>query len=164
MRGGGVFHCPFCHRWELRDRPLVVYGRDEVAEQQAALLRGSTDQVTVVDPAEVTKLRIEEDEVRAVICHDGSEVPCDGVLVRAPLRRRGRLAESVGLELTDAGLVVVDSLGCTSVPGIHAAGDIAVAPQHVAVALGSGHLAGVMATREILLARMASRDRVVGRE
>jgi thioredoxin reductase len=24
--GGAVFHCPFCHGWEVRDRPVVVYG------------------------------------------------------------------------------------------------------------------------------------------
>ncbi len=34
--GGAVFHCPFCHGWEVRDRPLVVYGDGTVAEQRAA--------------------------------------------------------------------------------------------------------------------------------
>jgi choline dehydrogenase-like flavoprotein len=29
--GGAVFHCPFCHGWDVRDRPLVVYGAGEVA-------------------------------------------------------------------------------------------------------------------------------------
>jgi thioredoxin reductase len=39
------------------------------------------------------------------------------------------------------------------VPGVYAAGDLAVAPQQVAIALGSGHLAGVIAARELLLGR-----------
>jgi thioredoxin reductase len=153
--GGAVFHCPFCHGWEVRDRPLVVYGEPAVAERQAALLRGWTDDVTVVDPGEVAGLRVEDGSLRAVVRHDGSEIPCEGVLVHAPLRPRGRLPERLGLELTEQGLVAVDGLARTSVPGVYAAGDVAVAPQQVAIALGSGHLAGVVAVRELLLGRAA---------
>jgi thioredoxin reductase len=151
--GGGVFHCPFCHGWEMRDRPLAVCGSGPTAERQAALLRGWTDDVTLVDPAEVGGLRAEDGAVRALLLHDGSEVPCEGVLVHAPLRPRGDLPERLGLELTENGLVAVDGLGCTSVPGVYAAGDVAVAPQQVAIALGSGHLAGASAVRELLLGR-----------
>lgn len=151
--GGAVFHCPFCHGWEVRDRPVVVYGEDAVAERVVPLLRGWTDDVTVVDPADVAGLRVDGGTVQAVVRHDGSEVACEAVLVHAPLRRRGRLPEQLGLELTDNGLVAVDGLGSTSVPGVYAAGDIAVAPQQVAIAIGSGHLAGAMAVRELLLGR-----------
>jgi thioredoxin reductase len=151
--GGGVFHCPFCHGWEVRDRPLVVYGDGETAEFQAALLRGWSADVTVVAPDEAAGLRAEHGAVRAVVLRDGSEVPCEAVLVHAPLRRRDRLPERLGLALADDDLVAVDALARTSVPGVYAAGDVAVAPQQVAIALGSGHLAGVAAVRELLLGR-----------
>jgi thioredoxin reductase len=151
--GGGVFHCPFCHGWEVRDRPVVVYGTGEVADQQATLLAAWTDDVTVVDPGDVAELRAEEGSLQAVVRRDGSEVRCDAVLVHAPLSRRDALPERLGLALTDAGLVAVDALARTSVPGVYAAGDLAVAPQQVAIALGSGHLAGIVATRELLLGR-----------
>jgi thioredoxin reductase len=151
--GGAVFHCPFCHGWEVRDRPLVVCGDGAMAERQAALLRGWSSDVTVVRPGEVAGLRGEAGTVRAVVRHDGSEVACEAVLIHAPLRRRGRLPERLGLTLTEEGLVAVDALARTSVPGVYAAGDVAVAPQQAAVALGSGHLAGVSATRELLLGR-----------
>ena len=151
--GGAVFHCPFCHGWEVRDRPLVVYGRGDVAERQAALLQGWTDDVTVVDPDEVAGLRVEAGRMRALVRRDGSEVPCVAVLVHAPLRPRSRLPERLGLALTDDCLVAVDGSARTSMPGVYAAGDVAVAPQQVAIALGSGHLAGVIAARELLLGR-----------
>jgi thioredoxin reductase len=151
--GGAVFHCPFCHGWEVRDRPVVVYGPGEVADRLAALLAAWTDDVTVVEPGDVTGLRVEDGALQAVVRRDGSEVRCDAVLVHAPLRRRDALPERLGLTLTDTDLVVVDALARTSVPGIYAAGDLAVAPQQVAIALGSGHLAGVVATRELLLGR-----------
>jgi thioredoxin reductase len=151
--GGAVFHCPFCHGWELRDRPLVVYGEGEVAEHQAALVRGWSRDVTMVAPGEVAGLRVEDGTVRAVVRRDGSEVACEAVLVHAPLRRRDRLPERLGLALTDHDFVAIDAFGRASVPGVYAAGDLAVAPQQVAVALGSGHLAGVVAVRELLLGR-----------
>jgi thioredoxin reductase len=154
--GGGVFHCPFCHGWEVRDRPLVVYGDGATAERLAALLRGWSADVTVVAPDEVAALRAEHGAVRAVVLRNGSEVPCEAVLVHAPPRRRDRLPERLGVALTDEDLVAVDGVAGTSVPGVYAAGDIAVAPQQVAIALGSGHLAGVAAVRELLLGRTAA--------
>ena len=149
--GGAVFHCPFCHGWDVRDRPLVVYGAGEIAEQQAGLLSAWSDDVTIVAPDELQGLRIENGTLRAVVRHDGSEVRCDAVLVHAPLRQRNDLAERLGLEMTETGLVAVDAQLRTSIPGVYAAGDLAVAPQQVAIALGSGHLAGVIVTRELLL-------------
>ncbi len=148
--GGAVFHCPFCHGWDVRDRPVVVYGAGEVADRQATLLAAWTDDVTVVDPGDVGGLRVEDGALQAVVCRDGSEVRCDAVLVHVPPRRRDALPERLGLALTDTGLVAVDAQARTSVPGVYAAGDLAVAPQQVAIALGSGHLAGVVATRELL--------------
>jgi thioredoxin reductase len=149
--GGAVFHCPFCHGWEVRDRPIVVYGEAETAERQAALVGAWSDEVTIVEPADFARLRVEDGELRAVVRRDGSEVRCDAVLIHAPLRHRGRLAESLGLALTEAGLVEVDARGRTSVPGVLAAGDLAVAPQQVAIAMGSGHLAGITAVAELVV-------------
>jgi len=151
--GGAVFHCPFCHGWEVRDRRVVVYGAGEVADRGATLLAAWTDDVTGVDPDDVAGVRVEDGALQAVVRRDGSEVRCDAVLVHAPLRRRDALPERLGLALTDTGLVAVDAQARTSVPGVYAAGDLAVAPQQVAIALGSGHLAGVVATRELLFGR-----------
>lgn len=151
--GGGVFHCPFCHGWEVRDRRIAVYAAGEMAERLVALARGWSDDVTAVDPDEVAELRAESGSVRALVLRDGSEVPCEAVLLHAPLRRRGGLAESLGLDLTDAGLVATSAHGQTSVPGVYAAGDVAVSPQQVPIAMGSGHLAGLVAVRELLIGR-----------
>jgi thioredoxin reductase len=151
--GGAVFHCPFCHGWEIRDRPVVVYGDGEGVAHRAALLRGWTSEVSTVKPSEVARLQVEDGTVRGLLLHDGTRLECEAVLVHAPLRRRDRLPERLGLTLTEDGLVAVDGLARTSVAGVYAAGDVAVAPQQVAIAQGSGHLAGVSATRELLLGR-----------
>lgn len=151
--GGAVFHCPFCHGWDVRDRRVAVYADGDDAAHLEGLIAGWTDDVVVVDPADVTGVRVEAGELQALVRGGGSEVVCDAVLVRAPLRSRSSLPEQLGLELTELGLVEIDALAHTSVPGVYAAGDLAVAPQQVAIALGSGHLAGLVATRELLLGR-----------
>ncbi len=35
--GRGVYHCPYCHGWEVRDTPLAVLNSTERAAQQAVL-------------------------------------------------------------------------------------------------------------------------------
>lgn len=150
--GDAVFHCPFCHGWDVRDRVVAVHASPpEIAEKLGILLGAWTDDVIVVDPEAITGVRTEGGELRALVQEDGSEIECEAVLVHVPLRRRDDLAEQLGLELTDAGFVRVDGEAHTSVPGVYAAGDLAVAPQQVAVALGSGHTAGLVATRELLI-------------
>lgn len=149
--GRAVFHCPFCHGWEVRDRRLVVYGEGEMAERQAALLRGWSDDVTVVPDA--ASVREEKGALTAIVRKDGTEVACDAVLVFAPLHHRGALVESLAVDLTDEGFIAIDSLMHTSVPGIYAAGDVAAWPQQVPVAIGSGHTAGFVAARELSLGR-----------
>jgi thioredoxin reductase len=148
--GGTVFHCPFCHGWEVRDRRLVVYAGEAMSDRLTTLARGWSHDVTTVRPEDVAELR-SADEAHALVLCDGSEIPCDAVLVHAPLSRRGHLPENLGLELTDDGLVSIDATGQTSVPGVYAAGDLAVAPQQVAIAAGSGHMAGIAVVRELLL-------------
>ena len=56
--GGSVFHCPFCHGWEVRDQRVAVYAPAPIAARLSTLLKGWTDQVTVVDPDEVERAQL----------------------------------------------------------------------------------------------------------
>ena len=62
--GRSVFHCPFCHGWEVRDRPLGVLDRGATGVQRALLLRVWSDDVTLfadgpaeLDPDDAERLR-----------------------------------------------------------------------------------------------------------
>ena len=47
--GRSVFHCPFCHGWEVRDRPLCVLDSDAVTGvHRALLLTGWSADVTLL--------------------------------------------------------------------------------------------------------------------
>jgi thioredoxin reductase len=158
-----AFHCPYCHGWEVRDRRVAVIATNPRAAHQALLLASLSDSVTVVGDAE-----LEEDDRarlgRAGIEHvtvrververAGSSVrielagreplECDAIFIQPDLRLASGLAERLGAELTEQGLVETEMGGATSIPGLHVAGDAAAAPQSVAVAIGSGSAAGAI--------------------
>jgi thioredoxin reductase len=157
--GGAVFHCPYCHGWEVRDRPLAVLG-NAAALHRALLLRGwSTDVVLLTDgPAEldddergrleradvpvvereVAGVRGNRDALEAVLFADGGELAREGLLVHAPLRQRSSLPADLGAELTEKGTVDVDEFGQTTVPGLYAAGDVSALMPQVASAIAEG--------------------------
>jgi thioredoxin reductase len=163
--GRSVFHCPFCHGWEVRDRPLGVLDRGATGAQRALLLSFWSDDVTLladgpaeldaedadqlraagvaVDERPVTGLRGPGDELAAVVFADGSERPCGGLLVPVTLHQRSGLAARLGATAAEPGPVVadaveVDGMFRTSAPGLSAAGDLSVAMPSVATAIAAG--------------------------
>jgi thioredoxin reductase len=170
--GDTVFHCPFCHGWEVRDRPLAVLGSSPPSAFAATLLTGwSADVVLLtdgpaaledaaraglasagvqVDERRVERLEAEGGRLRAVRFADGSALERDGLLVQAPLLPRSPLPGQLGLELTEAGAVKVDERGATSLEGVFAAGDGAGQMAQVSRAVASGALAGAMIAHELI--------------
>jgi thioredoxin reductase len=170
--GGTVFHCPYCHGWEVRDGALAVLG-NPAAAHRALLLRGwSADVVLLTDgPADldaderarlhragipiverrVAGVRGRDGALEAVLFADGEELPRDGLLVPAPLRQRSSLASDLGAELTERGTVDVDAFGQTTVPGLYAAGDVSSPMPQVAGAIADGSRAAA-AINDALLA------------
>ena len=138
----GVYHCPYCHGWEVRDEPLAVYG---VGATRLALLLASlsddivllTDGNSDLDPDEVEHLRqtgvvIRDDPVARleaeggrlarVVFADGSTDDRTGLFF-VPSFAPSPLPAQLGCELDESGAVVIDADGRTSVPGVFAAGD-----------------------------------------
>ena len=171
--GRSVFHCPFCHGWEVRDQPLAVLAQGERAMHMARLLRGWSDDVVVLTngtgdlPADIRtclhagRVRVDErpiahlasadGELEAVVFADGSRLPRRGLLVAGTLHQRTGLAAQLGVAFAAAGpvsaeAVEVDPLYRTSVPGVFAAGDVCAQMPQVAAAIaaGSGAAASVV--------------------
>lgn len=171
--GRSVFHCPFCHGWEVRERPLGVLDRGTTGAQRALLLRVWSDDVTLfadgpaqldpedaerlgaagvtVDERLVAGLRGPGDTLTAVAFADGSERPCGGLLVPVTLHQRSALAAKLGAASAAPGPVSADAVEVdprfqTGVPGLFAAGDVSVQMPSVAnaVAAGSNAAAGIV--------------------
>jgi thioredoxin reductase len=163
--GRSVFHCPFCHGWEVRDRALGVLGDGDAGVHRSLLLRMWSDDVTLFTdgPAALTaddrarlaardvavverpvaSVRGPGDELEAVCFSDGTEQACGGLLVAVTLHQRSGLAAALGAELAEPGMlaadaVKVDALFHTSVAGLYAAGDANGEMPSVANAIASG--------------------------
>ena len=46
--GHAIHHCPYCHGWEMQQRPLAVMAAGEAAGHMGLLLRGWSDDVIVL--------------------------------------------------------------------------------------------------------------------
>jgi thioredoxin reductase len=163
--GRSVFHCPFCHGWEVRDKQLGVLDHSPRAAERALLLRFWSDDVTlftngnaameagdverlmqakvIIDERVVVELRGAGNALEAVVFEDGTERGCEGLLVPAPMFQRSPLAAQLGARLADADApiesVEVDPMFRTTVHGLYAAGDVsATTPPSVATAIAAG--------------------------
>ena len=165
--GSSVFHCPFCHGWEVRDQPLAVLASGERAMHMARLLRGWSDDVVLltngtelsadtracldaggvpVDDRAIAQLTSAEGELEAVVFADGSRLPRRGLLVATTLHQRSVLASKLGVKFAEPGpvsaeAIEIDAMYRTSVPGVFAAGDVCVQMPQVAAAIAAGSAA-----------------------
>lgn len=178
--GSSVFHCPFCHGWEVRDQPLAVLANGERAVHMATMLRGWSDDVVLltngpaeltgdhrprlaaagvaVDERVVTELASAEGELAAVVFADGASLPRRGLLVASTLHQRSALASKLGVDFAAAGPVsvepiAIDGLYRTSVPGVFAAGDVCAQMPQVAAAVAAGSAAAASVVASFLEAK-----------
>ena len=169
--GRDFLHCPYCHGWEVRDRPIGVLATGPGSVEHAHLLRQWTDDVIffthshtvtaeeratleargieVVDGA-VERLVV-DDRLRAVQLADGRTFPRDAVFIRPALRgHTDGLAAALGCELLAGGLVRADADGRTSVPGIWAAGNATNPRAQVITAAGEGSAVAIVINTELV--------------
>ncbi len=167
--GHAIFQCPYCHGWEHRGQRWGLLATGPMHLDFGLLLKGWTgDLVVFVDAAlevpedrarqleragvvlerrVVTALRQAPDgeparpRLEAVELADGTLVPRD-VLFAHPPQRQVELVVKLGLALNEGGFVQAGPMGETSIPGIHAAGDLTSHLQGAVFAASMGAAAG----------------------
>jgi thioredoxin reductase len=170
--GRDFLHCPYCHGWEVRDRPLGVVGTIPGAAEHAQLLRQWSEDVVffshthpatgdehaalaargipIVDGV-VTRLIVENDRLRAVQLDGDREVPRDALFMRPTLEPRGtKLIASLGCELDDTGFVRTDRDGRTSVAGVWSAGNVSNPRAQAITAAGEGSAAAISINTDLV--------------
>ena len=169
--GRSVFHCPYCHGYELQQGAIGILANDEMAFHQAMLLpdwgkvtlftngRFVPDEeqraamaargVLAIDDTPV--LRIEDSAT--VVLADGRRLAHAGLFTYGRLHMASPIAEQLGCAFEDGPLgayIRTDMGKQTSVPGVFAGGDAALPAGNVALSVADGAMAGIGAHRSLI--------------
>jgi thioredoxin reductase len=170
--GISVLHCPYCHGYEVRDQPLAVLANGDAAFEFARLIRQwspdlrlLTNGPSTLTPEQAARLRargirIIETPLQAVEHRagqlqqlrlaDGSALPLTALFARVPNRQSSALPAQLGCALNEQGLLLVDELQRSTVPGVYAAGDNCSPLRQVAAAVAAGSRSGAFINHELV--------------
>ena len=183
--GRGVFHCPYCDGFEVRDRPIAVYGRGSRGRALASeILFWSANVVLLTDgPSRFSPrhrkelsdrgiavrsdrvLRIEGNSrgVTGVVLENGPTIPAHALFFTQRARQQSPLAANLGCRFTSKGVVDTGRYQSTNVPGLFVAGDASRDVQFVIVAAAEGAEAAVRINSEMMREELAARSSRGGR-
>ncbi|MGQ0697533.1 MAG: NAD(P)/FAD-dependent oxidoreductase [Panacagrimonas sp.] len=168
--GKSVFHCPYCHGYELDEGHIGVLAVGSVSLHHALMLPDwgrvtfFTNDAFVPDEAQRSALQargVTIEPVRAarmietatIELIDGRHVDLAGLFVASRTRMASPIAERLGCAFEEGPLgsyIRTDDVKATSIPGVFACGDAARMASSVAFAVGDGMQAGTAAHRSLI--------------
>ncbi|PJZ52079.1 NAD(P)/FAD-dependent oxidoreductase [Leptospira adleri] len=165
--GKTIFHCPYCHGFEIRgsrlglisnsemtfhmlpmvndlasDLILFTNGKAEFGEEQKDLLK--RNRIELIEE-KISGFIYEGEQLKAVSLENGKVKERQAVFFQPtlPFSLKSPIGETLGCEKNQFGFYKVNERGATSVEGVFAGGDN-VSPAHsVLLAAASGAMAGV---------------------
>ncbi|MFE3260914.1 NAD(P)/FAD-dependent oxidoreductase [Nocardia sp. NPDC059091] len=175
--GRDVIHCPYCHGWEVRDRPIGVLGLGPMGIHLALLFRQWSDDVVYfahtntppteeeseqlaargirVVTGEVAAVEIAADRISGVRLADDTIIPRE--ILAAPTRMVARTAFLADLGLTPTShptgageCIPADPTGRTETPGVWAAGNVTDISAQVGNSAAAGAMAGAHINADLI--------------
>ena len=165
--GRNIFHCPYCHGYEMNAGPIGIIAASPLALHHALMLPDwgspmlflngaytpSADDLAAIarrgTQIEATPIaRI--DGVADVVLQDGRTIRLNGLFTQPHTVLASPVAEQLGCALEEGPMGVfikVDEGKATSVPNVFACGDAARAAGNVTLAVADGAMAGFGAHR-----------------
>lgn len=169
--GNTILHCPYCHGYEAKNTLTGILSNGDPAFELAKTLTNWTKDLILFTngPSELSReqtdklldLGVEfvEEKVMAIAHETGSlkqVVTTDGVTHPAAVlyvtsisEQQSDLPVALGCELTDHGLIWIDSSQKTTVEGVYAAGDNSSMARVIALAAAAGATAGMCINKEL---------------
>lgn len=171
--GKSVFHCPYCHGYELNQGRLGVLATGAHSMHQAMMIPdwGTTTLFTngafQPDETELAQLAergvtVEAARVTSVgggdagislQLEDGREIALDGLFTAPRMEHSSRLAHQLGCRMEEGPMgpwIATDEMKMTSTAGVFAAGDAARAAGSVTFAVADGAMAGFATHRSLM--------------
>jgi thioredoxin reductase len=174
--GISSFQCPYCHGWELRDRPWgVLVPNDALAEWATFLTNWAKPLVAFTNGAVLSAeslacfaragVAVEHEPLARVVgtaegmqsieLRSGRSVPCNALVMHPPQRPTDLVLE-LGLERDEKGFVRVNPMTReSSLPGLHVAGDATTMMQGAVSAAADGTMSGAMINHALVMENIA---------
>jgi thioredoxin reductase len=171
LYGTSVFHCPYCDGWEVRDKPLAIYGRGERGLGLSLELTGwsrdlvlCTDGPSEIAPEDLARLdrhgiRVREDRIvrlegqdrlERIVFASGEPLVRRAVFFTTGQAQQSELARQLGCLMNEKGTVWTGKYESTHLPGLFVAGDASRAVQWVVVAAAEGAEAAFAINTDLL--------------
>lgn len=170
--GKSIFHCPFCDGWELRGRPLAVYGRGRRGHGLSLELLGWSKHIVLctdgpddldmehrdrlarngirIREERVVRLEGRDGQIERVVLDSGDPVVCDGLFFTTGQHQASQLARAIGCKFNEKGTVHTGRHESTDVPGLFVAGDASRDVQWVVIAAAEGAEAAFAMTQDLI--------------
>jgi thioredoxin reductase len=171
LYGRGVFHCPYCDGWEVRDQPLAIYGRGDRGLGLSLELTGwsrdlvlCTDGPSEIAPADLARLDrngilVRQDRLVRLEGHDclerivfatGEPLARHALFFTTGQEQQSELATMLGCRMNEKGTVHTGRYETTHLSGLFVAGDASRAVQWVVVAAAEGAEAAFAINTDLL--------------
>jgi thioredoxin reductase len=179
--GRGVFHCPYCDGWEVRDQTIAIYGNGKKAHGLALELTGWSRTLVICADGKPEFEEHEEEELarheiairtekvrrlygsskslEGIAFENGEKLDCGAIFFTLGQQQRCSLPKKLGCEFTEKGAVKTGKYEATCVPGLFVAGDASQDVQFAIVAAAEGAQAA-FAINTALLIEDLERDRI----
>lgn len=161
LYGKSVHHCPYCDGWEVRDKPLAVYGQGTEVMRFALEMTLWSKDLTVctngpsgLTPEERERLSrngiaLREDpilcldgtpegQLERIVFVTGEPLSCHALFFRTQPQQRSNLATSLNCVFTEKGTVDTRAYEATNIPGVYVAGDASPIVQLAIIAASEG--------------------------
>jgi thioredoxin reductase len=170
--GKSIFHCPFCDGWELRGKPIAIYGRAKRGFGLSMEMLGwSKDLVLVTDgPAgidhhdlatlerngitwredPIAGLEGRDGQLERVVFKNGDTLARDALFFTTGQHQACELARDLGCQFNEKGTVHTGRHESTHVPGLYVAGDASRDVQWVVIAAAEGAEAAFAITQDLI--------------
>lgn len=170
--GRGVSYCATCDGFFFRGKAVAVIGggstalmesvflkqigvkevflvhrRSEVRAEQVYVTQAREKQVKILLNKVVERI-VGDSVVTGLALRDAetgqaSTLSVDGVFISIGWAPQNTMIKGLGVEVDGEGYVVVNRFGCTSVPGVYAAGDLTGGVRQIVTACASGAVAAL---------------------
>ncbi|TGK36467.1 NAD(P)/FAD-dependent oxidoreductase [Leptospira andrefontaineae] len=172
--GKSIFHCPYCHGFEVRDSKLGLIGNGDTLFYMLPLIHDLASDLIIFtngkaefkeeqrDLLNKKKIRFIEEKItgfihegeklKSVTFENGENLERDGLyaLPTFPFKLKSKIGEELGCEKDQFGFYKVSERGKTTIDGVYACGDNASGAHSVLLAAASGGMAGAGIVHELL--------------